>query len=316
MATSSPGGLTLVASGDEYSARSLETVLEPAGYRVLRVATGAEALERAVSARPDLVLLATDLPDLNGLSVCGELRQDLPDLPVIGMTAAPVTRGQRLAWLRAGAWDCLAFPVDAEELLLKIDRYARAKRRADRAQEGVLVDSATGLYNGGGLKRRAREVVAAAVRAHAALACVVFGADRRLSKRGAGEGGGGGAAAEPAVRDRLGAALRSYARESDTIGWWSEVEFAVLAPGTDEEGAARLAERLADAIETAPPEPGVSPPALDVCAGYVALTDVHATPVDPEELFGRAGAALQLARTGVRGEAGARGARIRRFERA
>lgn len=284
-------------------------MLEPTGYRVLRVATGAEALERAASARPDIVLLAPDLPDLTGVSVCRELRQDLsitPDLPVLGMTPAPVTKGQRLAWLRAGAWDCLGFPVDAEELLLKVDRYAQAKRHADRAREDALVDSTTGLYTGSGLKRRARELVATAVRAHAALACVVFGAERRASERDA--------AGVTAVRHLLGAALRAHGRESDTIGWWSEEEFAVLAPGVDEKGAAKLAERLAHAIETTPPEHGVSPPALDVCAGYVALTDVHATPVGAEELFGRAVAALQLARSGRRGEAGARGARIRRSE--
>ena len=132
---------------------------------------------------------------------------------------------------------------------------------------------------------------------------------RRPSDRdtGAGVETGAGLAA---VRDRLGAVLRTHARGSDTVGWWGEVEFAVLAPGTAEEGATKLAKRLASAIETAPPEPGISPPALAVCAGYVAVPDLHATPVDSEELLTRADAALQLARAGMRGA----GARIRRSD--
>jgi len=296
-----------VTSADALAARALASVLQPAGYRVLRVASGVEARERARTARPDLILIATPLPDMNGEELCRELRQDPAmtlDTAIIGITATGTTREQRLRWLRAGAWDCFGFPLDAEELRLKLAGYVGAKRDADDARAAALVDQATGLYNGPGLKRRAQELVAEALRLHTALACALFGPNPRPGDRGDGPD----AAARTAIRNQVGRVLRTHARLSDTIGWWNGTDFAVLAPATDADGADQLGRRLADAIEATPPEPGASLPALDVRVGYHTVTDVHATPVEPADLFERASRALALARTG------SREARIRRFE--
>src|SRR2546427_701565 len=208
-----------------------------------------------------------------------------------------------LRWLRAGAWDCLALPLDVEQLLLRLGNYLRAKREADRVEEALLLDPATGLYNARGLKRRARELVAEAVRLHAALACVVFGLDPQPDARGSEPSTVGSAA----VRDRVGSVLRTHGRISDTIGWWLGEELAVLAPATDADGTVKLAQRLVHALGTAPPEGGVSG-ALEVRAGYEAVADIHATPPEPEDLLAHASAALQRARAGDGGE------RIRRFQ--
>src|SRR3989475_96838 len=162
-------------------------MLQPAGYRALRVATAAAARERARSARPDFIIIITPLPGENGLELCEALRRDpsiTPAAPIIGVVTGALRREIYLRWLRAGAWDCLALPLDVEQLLLRLGNYLRAKREADRVEEALLLDPATGLYNARGLKRRARELVAEAVRLHAALACVVFGLDPQPDARG------------------------------------------------------------------------------------------------------------------------------------
>jgi len=305
-AASSPG-LALIVSPDEWATRALASVLEPAGYRVLRAATAADAREGARRAQPDVILIAAELEQPSGEELCRELRRDpavLPATPILGVSAATVTRERRLSWLRAGAWELLGFPLDGEELLLKLDGYVRAKREADRAGAGVLIDEATGLYNGRGLRRRAREVVAEALRLHAALACVLFSAD---------VGAAAGGEEEPrrsraAIRARVTQALQTHGRLSDTIAWWNGTEFAVLAPATDAVGAEQLARRLSAAIEHEPLEPGGATPPLEVRAGYFAVSDAHATPVEPEGLLGRASRALALTR------AAGRAARIRRFD--
>src|SRR5207244_9727385 len=87
------------------------------------------------------------------------------------------TRADRLAALRAGAWECIAPPHDADEILLKIGAYVHAKLDADRARADGLLDAATRLYNRQGLARRARELAAQAYRDHGALACVVLALD-------------------------------------------------------------------------------------------------------------------------------------------
>ena len=302
---SSPVDLALIVSADEWWAGSLASVLEPAGYRVTVAETGADAQAHARSGRPDVILIATPLRDMEGLELCRTLRQDpsvRSAVPIIGTTSEPITRKQRLTWLQAGAWDFFGLSFDRDELLAKLRVYLGAKRDADDVRAGILVDTATGFYNGQGLKRRADELVAAGVRGHSALACVVFGTEVRAASRGDAP-----AAEGSAVRGRIGLLLRTYGRHSDTIGWWNDGEFAVLAPGTDSHGADLLAHRLTAAMETAPPEPGASAPAFELRVGYEAVADLHATPLRADDLLARATTALVLARRRPDGP------RIRRF---
>ena len=64
--------------------------LRDEGYDVLEAATGREAIEQCKQ-RVDLVLLDSKLPDVDDLSVLGQLLRVRPDLPVILMTADPAT---------------------------------------------------------------------------------------------------------------------------------------------------------------------------------------------------------------------------------
>ena len=68
--------LVLIANDQEWSARSLESTLEPNGYAVVRAFTGAQALARARSELPDVVILDAQMPDMHGFDVCRELRRD------------------------------------------------------------------------------------------------------------------------------------------------------------------------------------------------------------------------------------------------
>src|SRR5207247_10923455 len=80
------------------------------------------------------------------------------------------------------------------------------------------------------------------------------------------EGTGERAAALPAAAAYAGQVLQASGRTSDCVGRLGEGEFAVLAPATAPEGAARMARRLSRVIETAGPRPaGV--PALRVHGG-------------------------------------------------
>jgi PleD family two-component response regulator len=297
-------GIALLACADDWMARALDSVLRPAGYGVVHVLTGGAVRPEAARARPDVVVLIPPLPDRDAEQVCRELRRDrvvTPNTPIIGISGSAATRADRLRWLRAGAWDFIGFPIDAEELQLKLGGYVEAKRAADEAAVGGLVDDATGLYTALGLRRRLPELVAEALRLHTALACVVFGPDPQAGAEAV-------AGARAGLRAHLARLLRAHARLSDAIGWWSETDFVVLAPSTDAEGAEQLVRRLVSAIESAPPEAGAPLGALAMRAGYYALTDVNATPVEPDALLAGATAALALARQEPSGPA------IRRFE--
>jgi diguanylate cyclase (GGDEF)-like protein len=284
--------LVLIANGQEWHTRSLESILGPHGYAVVRAYTGKQALERARSAQPDLIIIESELPDLDGIEVCRALRADpavSASAPILVTSAGHPTRQQRLAALRAGAWDYLTLPLDGEELQLKLDAYMRAKFDADRAREESLLDEASGLYNIRGLARRARELGSQAFRHRQAFACVVFAPD--VDTQDAAE-------AERAVMaavTRLSKALRESGRVSDAIGRLGPTEFAVIALGADAEGAVRLAERLVRSIEDQSETEGAA--RVRMRAGYDAVTDYHEAPIEPADMLVRATIAMRTSQT-------------------
>ena len=120
---------------DELPMRAaLVDLLQANGYRVTAATDGAAGLERALEDKPDLVLLDVMMPKLDGFSVCRALRQRLPALPMIMITA----KGQvddRVNGLDAGADDYLVKPFSSRELLARV---RAALRRVDR--ERVALD--------------------------------------------------------------------------------------------------------------------------------------------------------------------------------
>ena len=281
--------LVLIANDQEWSARSLESILAPNGYAVLRAYTGIQALERARTARPDLVILDAQMPDVHGVDVCRELRSDprfSATTPIIITTAGPSGRTQRLEAYRAGAWEFLGQPLDGEALLLKLETFLKSKLEVDRIRDENLLDHPSGLYNMRGLSRRAREIGSEAVRLRQALACVVLAPEP---------------GSEPETTDTLvlkiaeevGKILRESGRASDAIGRLGPAEFAVIAPATEAQGAVRMVERLGDLLERMPISNGTGNHMLRVRAGYCAVPDFAASPVDAVEMLLRATSALR-----------------------
>lgn len=281
--------LILVANDQEWSVRSLESILGPNGYEVLRAYTGRQAIERARHSRPDVLILDAEMPDIHGFEVCRTLRDDPrfgAATPVIITTAGPSGRTQRLDAYRAGAWEFLGQPLDAEALLLKLHAYVAAKRETDRVRDEALLDALTGLYNRRGLTRRAREIATEAFRRGHALACLVLATE----SEGPADSTGG-----DRILAGVGETLRRAGRVSDAIGRLGPNEFGVIAPATDAEGAMRMAERIGAALrETQVPLDGALAP-VRVRAGYTAVPDYREADVDPLEMLLRATTALRAA---------------------
>ncbi len=286
--------VVLIANDQEWSARSLESILAPNGFRVLRAYTGRQALEQAREHRPDLIILDAQMPDMHGFDICRELRADpriSPATPIILTTAGPSGRAQRLEAYRAGAWEFLGQPLDGEALVLKLQAFVRSKLEVDRLREESLLDHQTGLYSMRGLTRRAREIGAEAARRHEALACVVFGPE---SPGGESPGEADPAAADEAARiaERIGEVLRRASRRSDAVGRLGPAEFGVVAAGTGSAGAVRLADRIGAAVEASPVPLRGEERWIRVRAGYCAVPDFAESPVDALELMLRATTAL------------------------
>ncbi len=282
--------LVLIANDQEWSARSLESILGPNGYSVIRAYTGQQALDRARTAHPDMIILDAQMPDMHGFDVCRALRSDprfSATTPIIITTSGPSGRTQRLEAYRAGAWEFLGQPLDGEALLLKLRTFIQSKLEVDTLRDESLLDQATGLYNMRGLARRAREIGSEAFRRHEALACVVF-----TPETGAVDGETSDEETQR-VAERIGQVFRQTGRSSDAIGRLGVSEFAVIAPATGATGAERLVERLGDTIEAAPIPVRDGDRRVKIRAGYCAVPDFADSPIDAVEILLRATTALR-----------------------
>jgi CheY-like chemotaxis protein len=255
----------------------LERQLEKQRCALVRAVTGAAARESARELRPDIVLIAAELPDLPGIEVCRQLRRDPRvghNIPMLIVTGDAPTPEQRVTALGAGVWDYLRHPLDDSELTLKLHAYLQAKRNLDVALAEGMVDPAAGVHSRPGLARRARELGALLARNHGALACVVF----TLSPE----------RADPKIPRLMAGAVRV----SDVVSALEPATIAVLAPGTGQAGAVSLARRLHAAIHSwLGGAAGDAEPGLRV--GYEAVANLKYSPVDPVELLARAASAVR-----------------------
>ena len=130
----------LVVDDDEVFLRPLHRTLELAGYEVLPVQSGEEALDTLKIEDVDLVLTDRRLPGMDGVALVRQIKTDHPDLAVVVMTAYGTIESAVEA-MRLGAEDYLVKPFEAAEMLLVIRRAIEfqalksAKRRSIRRNQ-------------------------------------------------------------------------------------------------------------------------------------------------------------------------------------
>ncbi len=109
----------------------LDAMLTPRGYDVVTAGSGAEALEKVKTERPDLVLSDIVMPGMNGYELCKRLREDEATrfLPIVMITAS--TDQERAQALEAGADDFMTKPPNQVELLTRVKSLIRIKQYHD-----------------------------------------------------------------------------------------------------------------------------------------------------------------------------------------
>lgn len=114
----------LIVEDDELLRDGLSAQLMQAGHRITVAEDGQIALERLAAEPFDGVVLDLGLPRVDGLTVLRTLRQRLPALPVLVLTARDGVE-DRVAGLNAGADDYLTKPFSLDELQARLQALLR-----------------------------------------------------------------------------------------------------------------------------------------------------------------------------------------------
>jgi PAS domain S-box-containing protein len=119
---------------DEATRYTRSRVLRRKDFEIDEAGTGAAAIEKVYSKRPDVVLLDVHLPDMSGFDVCRRIKSDpeVAGTTVIHLSASAIQTADQAKGLDAGADSYLVEPVDPELLLATVNAMLRM-RQAERA---------------------------------------------------------------------------------------------------------------------------------------------------------------------------------------
>ena len=130
----------LVVDDEAASRTGLQALLEGRGYRVEVAATGGEALEKAQSFRPAVVIADLVMPRMDGLELVRSLQEEAPFAVTILLTGQGSIETAVQA-MKAGVYDYLTKPVDLERLTLLLEK---AVDRARIGREVAVLRRQTG----------------------------------------------------------------------------------------------------------------------------------------------------------------------------
>ena len=132
---------TLVVEDDKSVSQLIRLYLAQAGYRVISAEDGLIGLRMALEDAPDIVLLDLNLPGMDGIEVCRNVRKD-SEVPII-MVTARVDEDDRLTGLDLGADDYVSKPFSPRELVARVNAVLRRTSRDDekRAESGNHVSA-------------------------------------------------------------------------------------------------------------------------------------------------------------------------------
>lgn len=119
--------VVLIAEDHEDSRDALRTLLDALGYRVVVARNGAEAVEVARTAHPDLILMDMMMPSVDGFQATRTLRADpgFREVPIVAITAM---EGAREAVFEAGCSDVVVKPIDIRAFLARMSDWLGTRR--------------------------------------------------------------------------------------------------------------------------------------------------------------------------------------------
>jgi DNA-binding response OmpR family regulator len=127
----------LAIGDDPGQRRILRAILRESGIALVEAARGRSGLKVFYAEHPDVIVLDSELEDVDGLAVLATIRE-LSDVPVIVTASTAGGETERVRALRSGADDCVSKPFSPPELLARIEALLRRPR--SESQPAAILD--------------------------------------------------------------------------------------------------------------------------------------------------------------------------------
>jgi DNA-binding NarL/FixJ family response regulator len=132
------GGSVVLADADHQERALAADAFRRAGFEIIEVETGTEALDASRDEGVGLVVLEVVLPEMTGYEVCRDLREERGDeLAIFFLSGTRTESLDRVTGLLFGADDFIVKPFDPDELIARVSRFV--SRRATAKPDGTLV---------------------------------------------------------------------------------------------------------------------------------------------------------------------------------
>ncbi len=207
--------------------------------------TGQEGLEAARQSGPELVLLDVDLPDIEGMEVCRQLKADpaTSAIPIIFM-AGRISPEDRIYKPETGAADFISKPFNPAELKARIRAALRSRHLFDLLENRAQIDLVSELWNRAYAEDRLCEQLSLSRRMGQSLACILADIDHF-----AGINESFGRTFGDDVIRQVAETLSNAMRLEDLVCRFGSDEFILLCPATNAGDATSLAARCRQVID-------------------------------------------------------------------
>nr|MBL7178124.1 diguanylate cyclase [Desulfobacteraceae bacterium]MBU1903600.1 diguanylate cyclase [Pseudomonadota bacterium] len=235
----------LIADDERFNLNILVDILKP-DYKVIVAKDGKQALKRAESNPPDLILLDIMMPEMDGYEVCKNLKENeqTKDIPVIFITAMKEA-GDEARGFDLGAVDYITKPFQAAIVMARVKAQLKMKWQADMLRQMASIDGLTEIPN----RQKFEEVFDRewnrAVRNKVPLSVLLMDIDFFKQYNDA-YGHGRGDKCLKEVAQALAGTIR---RPGDFVARYGGEEFIAVLPETDIPGAMTIAETMRSNVE-------------------------------------------------------------------